>query len=216
MSGNPVLSHNQIVDEIADKYEKQGYRVIIEPKQLPDFLKGYRPDLLAEGQSESVVVEVKVGREVRRADYWSSLAATVGQQPGWRFELVVANPQQSPEKESISIEEIEALLRESEQLEQRGNQKAALLVTWPALEASLRFAAETHRVDTPDDQPQTLIGRLYSDGVLEEEEYRALKQGLRIRNATVHGFRGESVQEELLHQLRALARHLVSENGADE
>lgn len=40
-------------------------RVIVEPTdvELPDFLKGFQPDLIAVGETESVVVEVKAGAQ---------------------------------------------------------------------------------------------------------------------------------------------------------
>jgi uncharacterized protein YutE (UPF0331/DUF86 family) len=210
MAVDLVSCHNRVVDEIAQKYERQGYRVIVEPTQdeLPDFLKAFRPDIIASRQDESVVVEVKAGGKSRPADY-HELAVLLSHKPGWRFDLAVANGEQAADKESISLEEILALLKEGEDLEQRGRREASLLVTWPAIEAALRLAAEGRGVELPDLFPRTLISRLYSDGVLDERDYQALRQGLMARNAVVHGFREKSLSANLLTHLRAVANHLV-------
>ncbi len=202
---------SKAVDEIAEKYERQGYRVTVEPTQeeLPDFLKAYRPDLIAERQDGSVVVEVKAEGKERPTDYWQELAALLSHRPDWRFDLVVANSEQAGGKESISLEELHTLLKEGEDLEQRGRREAALLVTWPAVEAALRFAAQSHDVELPDFSPRTLISRLYSDGVLDEHDYQALRQGLMARNAVAHGFREKPLPPNLLAHLRAIAGHFV-------
>ena len=60
-SGHEVYQRK--VREIAADYRAHGYDVRIEPgpEELPAFLAGFRPDPIARGPHDSVVVEVKVG-----------------------------------------------------------------------------------------------------------------------------------------------------------
>ena len=46
---------------LADRYRRKGYEVIEEPapNQLPDFMAGYRPDMILRKGGESIVLEVK-------------------------------------------------------------------------------------------------------------------------------------------------------------
>ena len=46
---------------VAREYKKKGYEVVMEPgsSALPSFLAGFRPDLLARNENETVVIEIK-------------------------------------------------------------------------------------------------------------------------------------------------------------
>ena len=52
---------------VAAEYEKRGYEVKVRPAgtDLPEFLAGFEPDLIATGKAESVVVEVKARNELQ-------------------------------------------------------------------------------------------------------------------------------------------------------
>ena len=80
-----------IVSEIASEYEGQGYEVKLQPTpaDLPDFLKDFRPDLIATGKNETVVVEVKTRDGLRNAHSVAALESALRDRPGWRFELIM-------------------------------------------------------------------------------------------------------------------------------
>src|SRR5690349_6448852 len=82
------------LQEIAHDYETRGYRVLIEPSpgDLPPFLATFRPDLVAYGPQESVVVEVKVGTNTAASERFREMAEAIQHQSGWRFSLVVIDP----------------------------------------------------------------------------------------------------------------------------
>lgn len=54
-------NEHELLSEVANQYRSQGYQVFVEPRVegLPDFLREFRPDLVARGKKENVVVEVK-------------------------------------------------------------------------------------------------------------------------------------------------------------
>src|SRR3989304_8542494 len=64
---------------------------------LPGFLRGFPPDLIARRPGDNVVVEVKIGTRTSVADRLRDVTERVHQRPGWRFSLVFANPDQPGE-----------------------------------------------------------------------------------------------------------------------
>ena len=92
----------RLVLQVAEKYRQKDYEMVLQPcpSSLPDFLRGYQPDLLARQGDESVVVEVKAGSAPSRRALFRELARAVEGHPGWRFELVVANAPPVPEPEA--------------------------------------------------------------------------------------------------------------------
>lgn len=100
---------------VAKEYKDNGYEVHIypAPAQLPQFLQGYNPDMVASSATENAVVEVKTQETLPSSNYLVPLADTISKQPGWSFELVVTNPKQAPPAEESSqlLEESEIMYR---------------------------------------------------------------------------------------------------------
>ena len=50
------------IKQIADDFRSRGYRVLVEPTatDIPPFLENFRPNMIAHGPEDSVVVVVKV------------------------------------------------------------------------------------------------------------------------------------------------------------
>jgi hypothetical protein len=75
---------------IASEYEGQGYEVKLQPApdDLPDFLSALKPDLIATGKGETVVVDMKTRDELSNENSVAALEAALRNRPGWRFELI--------------------------------------------------------------------------------------------------------------------------------
>lgn len=84
--------------KLAEEYRQKGYEVLLSPKpeELPDFLKGYRLDMIVRRGEEAVVIEVKSRPSITSAQYLQGLAQAVEEHPGWRVELVMTNPEDTP------------------------------------------------------------------------------------------------------------------------
>src|SRR5712692_2679932 len=106
MSTTNVSIEQSRLYNIAEEYKQRGYVVTVSPppKQLPEFLTKFMPDIVAEGPNESVVIEVKSPRRVRGTDYWKELSSVVQKHPGWRLELVVNDTSVARPPETISKE----------------------------------------------------------------------------------------------------------------
>ena len=157
-----LTQHTQKVLEVADDYRRRGYIVYVEPteKNLPPFLQGFHPDLVAEGLEDSVVVEVnKIGSKA--AKFWPQLMERIQQHPGWRLEVVGLDRDADQVYPLLTAPEIERRLEQGQRLLRGTSTDVALLVIWSAVEAILRHISEKTNLETPDYRTGSLITRLY-------------------------------------------------------
>lgn len=203
--------YDKRVHQIADAYIRRGYQVIIEPsaKQLPEFLQNFRPDIVAEGPDESVVIELRTRRKVRRTDYWAELAETIQRHPGWRFELVMDANLDREKPSTISREEINSRLKKGKELNRSNLQDASLLITWSAVEAAMRLASDKNGIEPPDYRPATLISTLYMEGTIGREDYDVLMHCMQTRNNIAHGIREDTTDYQCIEQLQHIALYLL-------
>jgi hypothetical protein len=215
MTSTSVSEHERRrLVSVASEYEKRGYEVKLQPasSEVPEFLVGFEPDLIATGNGESVVVEVKVRTELGNEQTIAGIAAieaALRDRPGWRFELIIDGSE--PEHgRLLGAHQIEASLEEADELRQGGHVVAALLLLWSATEGVLRLLAVRENVDLESPSPMYVTSQLYTLGLLGREQYRILDEALRLRNHAAHGFQ-VSVTREDLANIAAIARELLSE-----
>src|SRR5438105_13047214 len=86
------------VAQLASEYRDRGYNVRIQPTSpdLPSFLAGFAPDILATSDHDNVVVEVRSARNFD-AEQIQQLAEVLQSQPSWKFEVVLVNPPVAPD-----------------------------------------------------------------------------------------------------------------------
>jgi uncharacterized protein YutE (UPF0331/DUF86 family) len=187
-------AYRQKLQEIAAEYEAGGYEVLVEPRpeQLPEFLAGFRPDLVARGPNESVVVEVKVGTQTAASERFRELAETIQRQPGWRFSLVVIDPRSDevapPTQQLLARQEIVDRLGRANELLKTGATDAAFLLMWVAVEALLRHIATREGLPLERVPSSSLMKELFSLGILSRSELEVAQRAFSVRNALVHGF----------------------------
>src|SRR5262252_2025409 len=211
MQRTNTFSEESRLYDVAESYKERGYKVIVSPSpsRLPKFLVKFKPDIVAEGPNESVVVEVKSSNKIRDTDYWRELSSMVQRHPGWRLELVLNDASRVQKPETINTDLINERLQEGQQLSKQGMLAASLLISWSALEAAMRIASKRHEIDLPDLRPATVITRLYSDGLLERKEYDFLLECMRLRNAVAHGFYEGRIKKIFLTRLQQISLRLV-------
>jgi REase_AHJR-like protein len=210
MASNVVRREEARLYDIAEEYKKRGYKVTVSPraKELPKFLSGFKPDLVAERARESVVVEVPSPSRKRGSDYWTELSSVVQKHPGWRLDLVInGSPEQAPK--TMDGRSVLKRLEEGRRLAEQGMLAAALLIIWSAAEAAMRFASKQNEIDLPDLRPATVITRLYTDGVIEREEYDFLLESMRMRDTVAHGFDQGRIKAGSLKRLQQISLRLL-------
>jgi len=97
------LEHRRLL-RLAREYDRAGYQVLLYPQDeaLPDVLKGCAIALIAKGEDETIVADVRSrpnltlngSADLRR------LVEKVESIPGWQFNLVVTNPRQPRHSEA--------------------------------------------------------------------------------------------------------------------
>jgi uncharacterized protein YutE (UPF0331/DUF86 family) len=208
---------------LAEEYRNKGYEVLLHPnpEELPDFLRSYRPDMIVCRGEEAVVIEVKSRSSLSSSatQYLRSLAQVVEQHPGWRFELVVANPDDiaySPKAEgSFQEDEIKARLQVARQLAEQ-HPESAILYSWALVEATLRLLAEKEELSLQRVDPAYLVKQLTTEGVISRSEYQLLMDALSLRNAVAHGFKTKQITQSFVCELIESAEQLLKALNSGE
>lgn len=209
------------VTAVAERYRQRGYQVIQEPdaEQLPDFLQGFRPDLLAQNAAESVVVEIQSYGQVARSPALEKLAESVEKSPGWRLELVLSNPPESPLAEpgspTFDLTVITGMIESSKYLAAGGNLQASVVLVWSALEAAIRTSLEKLPASFINNSAAALIKQAVAYGLIDPEDYETLIRLLPARNAAAHGFAGQ-VNPNLLEKVVHITESILAEMNSSE
>jgi uncharacterized protein YutE (UPF0331/DUF86 family) len=202
---------------IANEYRDKGYEVEFQPspEDLPDFLKNYRPNLIARRQDEAVVIEVASRHSLNdySSQYLSNLAQIVEQNPTWRLDLVMTNPEEvlnlSKPKDSLQKQEIEFQLLGVRKLAQQ-HLESALLYAWSLVEATLRLVVENEKFSfQSSNSPSYLIKLLVTEGVISREEYELLMNALSLRHTIAHGFKTTQLTPNSVYSLIDITEQLL-------
>jgi len=206
--------------EIAREYAKQGYEVIVNPTpdQLPNFLAAFPIDILARNDAESVVIEVRTQGSLTSSPELDAIAKALEDRPGWRFELVVRNPRDRDslyfrDAMSLDVPDIVSRLNEARELSEQEHGEAALLLAWSATEALLRYLADAETIPVVGHEPGQVIKSLYTYGVINQEQYQVLQEGLDARNMIVHGYKERHSLVDTVKRLLHIADQLQGQNN---
>ena len=203
-----------VIAKVAEDYRRRGYDVDVEPSgpALPEFLGEYRPDLIARGSGETVVVGVKVGTQMSVAERLRDVVEQINRQPGWRFSLVFVSPEhpdQLTEAKPAPLPLLEERAQTADDLSQADQKEAAFLLLWSAVEGTLRLLAERADLPLSSLPPSALLRDMYSAGEISRQHFESLMRLLPIRNQLVHGLEAqESVDVE---ELRRIGQELLAE-----
>jgi hypothetical protein len=217
-----TTSEYLLTQKTAEEYRSRGYEVVQEAPL--DFLPGFTADLLVRKGDEVKVIEVKSRPSLAADPRIGELARRIESRPGWTFELVLVS---EPEKldspagaRSFGSTNIAQRFEEAEKALEAGLPEAAFLLAWSAHEAAIRAVfAEEGVTESGITGPDFVLGRAVSNGVISRDEYKALKEMLKYRNAIVHGFSLSDFRPELVVELIRAGRRIidaVSETKADE
>ena len=191
------MDFDQELKQVADAYASQGYQVTIRPnpEALPSFAKDFKIEILGKRGTEGVLVAVKKDRDEVAADSnLTRYAEITGLQKGWRFDFAILEAENPSSREidgarDFSEEDIEKSFGESLDMVRLGFLRPALITAWAGFEAAMRLrlraAGERAGWGSP---PRSMLNELYSNGVINVEEFRKLETLSRMRNQIVHGF----------------------------
>lgn len=207
---------------IAEEYRNKGYEVIEKPapEQLPDFLVGYQPDLLARKGDEGIVVAVRARSSLAKDPRVRELAQLLQTKPHWNFELVVVG-----EGEHLKVPEgarafergdILQGIEAAERLAALGFSEAALVLAWSTVEATVRLLTEEEGIVLERLSSPSILKQAVSNGVISRNDYRFPEKAMKYRTALVHGFKPLDLDPSLVGELISTTKRLLHPMSAPE
>jgi hypothetical protein len=178
------------VKDVARRYRKQGYRVSVEPRadQLPAFLRGLKPDLVAEKDGDRVVVEVKTRPTLRGSNELVELSERVAREKGWRFELIVSNPAGGTSfAKPVIAELISTSVARLDAVSKAGFPDVAIVYLVSVAEALARDLGMRLQIPIEKEDFPALLRELVYRGAIDHALFHGLEQLYSLRNAVLHG-----------------------------
>lgn len=206
----------------APRYEKQGFRVHIQPgpEQRPAFLRDYQPDAIARRNGEGVIIEVKATRSsAEESAIIGFLSREVPKHEGWRFDLILASDEveQGLSLRAATASELESELVTALKLVDQSEYKAALPFLWGLLEGAARVLV----FNEPSEMgrrylPQTVVEKLVSEGFVDDRTSFELFDIAHLRNQIVHGYTNVWIDKLQIQTLVDVIQRLIAAIETDE
>ena len=212
----------QKAQEIAAQYRKGNYEVIADPapEQLPDFLQGFCPDLLVRLGDYAKVIEVKSRASLVKTQGGIGLAQVLADKPNWGHELFLVGRaehlQLAADALAFGRDAVLQNLAKSKSLLAAELPEAALLVSWAALEATVRLRNRLAGIPPDFITAPALLSLAVYHGALSGKDYQSLLAIMDYRNAAAHGFGVESFDPAIVRQLNRMVRRLLPSAAALE
>ena len=182
---------------VTDDLRRKGFRVVIGPQseELPHFLRGARPDAIAEKDEEHVLIEVSAGPSMERAQTLSYLTELVGNHPEWQLKVVRA---EDGHEEEPQFSDLQRQLADVEELYRNGHGAAALLLACSIFEGATRLFLRERDEPVYETDSMSVIKNLVAIGELEQQDFDRIRQVFALRNEVAHGNVSARIDREFL------------------
>lgn len=203
------IGERTILDEFEPQLLKRGYRLVREPSvdQLPDFLRGVRPDAIAVGANPSLLIEVLRSHGGSSATRVRQLRSLLSGHDDWRLEVLYLSPG-GTQVTIVTLETIQDALQQARALAGR-EPRAGLLLAWSTLEAVVRTLEPSRTLGSLSSG--SLLDLLVSNGHLSQSDSAELRALGKTRNALAHGQIDVSPAPTDVHRLIDIANGLLGE-----
>ena len=223
MSTFRTIASSTAMRDAIERYQKRGYEVLVEPdpNDLPRFLEGFRPDMLAFSPDGSggVVVEVSTGVGARKESYLSALAERIKGQPNWKLEVIGVEAERPHESADVaSTDDLDAQLAQARELIRADREQAGFLLLWSMIEGALRAYVDKRKLPVSSRNPLEIFKLLVTQGLVDREEYDHFRDAFELRSRWAHGLRAPTrgaepvisdtleIADDLMKKVRADAR----------
>ncbi|TIN24035.1 hypothetical protein [Mesorhizobium sp.] len=179
----------QALEELRAQYTEKGFTFIAHPspEQIPAFLGNYRPDAIARKPGTNVVIEVRQRPSPTKELSLQDIRRLFEGQSEWQFVISYGGSDSltSGIIPAASQQAIRERMAEVRNLAALGQRRAAFVLAWSLLEASLiRVDKEQGRRPRT---PGTVIQTLAMLGYISPEIEPKLRPLIAVRNRIVHG-----------------------------
>lgn len=180
-----ALTETEVLDRLETRWINEGYQLIRQPEaeQLPSFLRGFRPDAIAIGPTQSLVIEIMRNRSPSADTKVRQMQGLFKGHPDWRLEVIYAAPEGIPLSKATD-DEIAIALEEARRVSDIAP-RPALLLLWSIFEAIGRRLEPDLAARSLT--PGSLIDVMISKGRLPQEDSQFLHRIAKARNALAHG-----------------------------
>jgi uncharacterized protein YutE (UPF0331/DUF86 family) len=227
MTAKNTKREQRKIQELARYYASQGFRVSVEPRgqAVPSFLRklDFAPDLIAESDDESNVIEVSSRDTAERLRELSKVVETIEKRRGWKFILVMTNPRTpTPALATPGIPRLNDLqdsfdrvstLAELSRESNNDFAHAVLLSAWAIVEGALRMYLYTGRTEMRARSPRSIVRDAVMFGFITPNEGHFLDSVAQLRNAVAHGAVDTKIPASTVNRLMSLCKSLVSETA---
>lgn len=178
-----------LLASLSKQYEAKGFSFETEPdlRSLPDFLGSYVPDAIARKVGKNVAIEVRKSRSRASEFSLQQIRSRFDGHPDWTFAVAYAaeDPLKTLTIKPTAVPAIRSQLADVRALSTQGQSRAAFLLAWSLLEATL-LNVEGEQEARPR-TPASVLQGLAMLGRIEPEMERRLRSAIILRNAVVHG-----------------------------
>lgn len=223
-----TTTESRKLNEVASAYRAEGYAVFVEPTtgQLPEWLRGFHPDLIASRDNDCVVVEIKSARSVKADDNMRRLTDAIEQHPNWRFELVMIRPSKKDSRAVsvttgplLSPDHLAEYAQAAAQMADSGLVEPAFLTAWVLFETAYRYALEHDAINSSRLSASSVLKTLLSLGYVSSRDEMAHLDGLwRLRNSLAHGYTSDQrpTLDSITFLVNLSRRIIAVATGTDE
>ena len=185
----PSQAELDLLRSLRQEYESKGYsfEAAPDPEHIPEFLGSYVPDAIARRGDEYVAIEVRKSRNRASELTLQQIRSRFEGQPNWKFAVayVPEDPLKTLTIKAAAVPAIRRQLDDVRRLAEQGYHRAALLLAWSLLEATLLNVEAEH--EARPRTPGSVLQALAMLGRIEPETERRLRPLILLRNAVVHG-----------------------------
>lgn len=201
-----ALTEDEVLDRLEPRWTNEGYRLIRHPRvdQLPPFLRGFAPDAIAVGPTQSLVIEIMRTRSQSTDTKVRQIQSLFTGHPDWRLEVIYAAPEGIP-LTTATDDEVRLALEEARRVSEIAP-RPALLLAWSIFEAVGRRLEPDLAARSLT--PGSLIDVIISKGRLPQQDALFLREMAKARNAVAHGLLDVNPPQADVHRLLDLCDQL--------
>jgi hypothetical protein len=184
--------------KIVTKYRRLGYEVVEHPSadDLPGFMHGVQPDIVARSKADNVVIEVKKSGALKGANELVSIADRILGHPDWRFELVVLDDEEN-DRSSTSRANFGKAVENARKAISLKLFDLSYIYLCEVLAGIAREVARASGLKVGNKTDRDLFHDLGFRGIIPQEMIEASLTVLSVRNRISHGIdNGPDVSEQ--------------------
>ncbi|MBK1624359.1 HepT-like ribonuclease domain-containing protein [Afifella marina] len=174
------------LESVRPRYEAEGFTFTIGPdrSQLPTFLGDYAPDALAKKPGINLAIEVKRHEPSHKVSL-QRISRLFDGHPDWTLAILSMGEKPPLHVRTASPETIRKRLDEARELVSTGDTRAAFVMAWSLLEATLNALGTIH--NGKPRTPGTVVQSLTMEGHISQRTEENLRRLIGLRNRIVHG-----------------------------